>query len=116
MTTIGTLLAIVMAGAFAFFLGPVGGLALLSAIFGLTLSTYLRNKAIQADLQEIKKHLGLDKEEERSFQLSNEEIEQELFRLHGEGKPGERTSRDLEIERELTDFPFDEDDKPGDKR
>ncbi|MGF7029603.1 hypothetical protein J2T17_000508 [Paenibacillus mucilaginosus] len=124
MTTPGTLLAILLSGLIAFFLGPLGVLALLAAIFGLTLSMHLQNKQMQEDLRKIKRHLGLRDEEQMSFHMSDEEIEQELYRLHGEGRPGERTLIDLEIEKEierelekeLGKELDDEENKPGGKR
>ncbi|WP_150265625.1 hypothetical protein [Paenibacillus tepidiphilus] len=56
-------------------------------VLGLLLSIYFRTKAIEADLQDIKRHLGLIKEERP---VSNEEIEAELEREMSAGADGKK--------------------------
>ncbi|MNJ42771.1 hypothetical protein D3C77_377470 [compost metagenome] len=85
MSIIGTLLAIIIAILISFFLGPIGVLILLSVIFGLVLNMYIRNREMHNDLQRIKEKLGILEQDE--FNMSNEEIEEELLEeLKQEGR------------------------------
>lgn len=80
---IGTILAI----ALIFILGPTAGIVLLSIMFGMILSTFMRQKEIYNDLGLIKERLGIN--EHGDFNMSDEEIEKELERgyIEGSDKP-----------------------------
>lgn len=76
MTAIWTIVAIIMALLVSIFLGPVGLLVLVSVIFGLIISMYIRNQEMHHDMERIKERLGI--EDKDDFNMSNEEIEEEL--------------------------------------
>lgn len=76
MTIIGIITAIIFAILISIYLGPYGGIVLLAVIFGLVLSTHQRNKKMYEDIQRIKERLGIV--DRNDFQMTNEEIEEEL--------------------------------------
>jgi hypothetical protein len=78
MTIFGTITAIILAIVVTMFLGPYGGVILISLIFGLVFSIHARNKQIYEDVQRIKEKLGITDYDD--FNMSNEEIEEELNR------------------------------------
>lgn len=82
----GKVLIVLLIFGASLYLGAYGvGLTGIIAL-GLLLSIYFRTKAIEADLQLIKKQLGLIKEERP---VSNEDIEAELereLRAEADGK------------------------------
>ncbi|GIP56698.1 hypothetical protein MKX50_10190 [Paenibacillus sp. FSL W8-0186] len=77
MFIIGTLLAIIIAILVSIFIGPVGVLLLVSVIFGMVLSMYIRNREMYNDIQRIKEKLGIVEQDD--FNMSNEAIEEELL-------------------------------------
>lgn len=77
MFIIGTLLAIIIAILVSIFMGPVGVLLLVSVIFGMVLSMYIRNREMYNDIQRIKEKLGIVEQDD--FNMSNEAIEEELL-------------------------------------
>ncbi|WHX50963.1 hypothetical protein QNH46_10115 [Paenibacillus woosongensis] len=77
MFIIGTLLAIIIAILVSIFMGPVGVLILVSVIFGMVLSMYIRNREMYNDIQRIKEKLGIVEQDD--FNMSNEAIEEELL-------------------------------------
>lgn len=77
MSIIGTLLAIIIAILVSIFMGPVGVLLLVSVIFGMVLSMYIRNREMYNDIQRIKEKLGIVEQDD--FNMSNEAIEEELL-------------------------------------
>lgn len=77
MFIIGTLLAIIIAILVSIFIGPVGVLLLVSVIFGMVLSMYIRNREMYKDIQRIKEKLGIVEQDD--FNMSNEAIEEELL-------------------------------------
>jgi hypothetical protein len=81
------------------FLGPYGIIVLLSLIFGMVLSTHMRNKEIHSDLQKIKEKLGI--EDTDDFHMSNEKIEQELEK---ELETDELRELNQQIEKELEEY------------
>ncbi|MCR8635494.1 hypothetical protein [Paenibacillus radicis (ex Xue et al. 2023)] len=113
MTIFGTITAIVAAIIISLFLGPYGILALIAVIFGLVLSTHIRNKEIHSDLQRIKEKLGIaDKDD---LNMSNDEIEKELETEQlNEKDHAELIERNKQIEKELEEY-MEIDDK-DDKR
>ncbi|WP_110933243.1 hypothetical protein [Paenibacillus bouchesdurhonensis] len=78
MTAIWTIGAIIVALLVSIFLGPVGLLVLVSVIFGLVLSMYIRNQEMHHDMERIKEKLGIEDKED--FNMSDEEIENELLK------------------------------------
>ena len=78
MTLFGIIIAIVVGVGISIFLGPYGIIVLISITFGLVLNTHVRNKEIYSDIQRIKEKLGI--EDKDDFNMSHEEIEQELER------------------------------------
>lgn len=58
MTAIWTIGAIIIALLVSIFLGPVSLLVLVSVIFGLVLSMYIRDQEMHHDIQRIKEKLG----------------------------------------------------------
>ncbi|WP_148505277.1 hypothetical protein [Paenibacillus beijingensis] len=89
-------------------------------IFGVVFSTNARNKRIENDLQMIKEKLGIV-QENRDFNLSDEEIEEELERdalLERESNETGRinTTNELneQIEKELEEY-LELDDKDKDR-
>lgn len=76
MTIIGIITAIIFAILISIYLGPYGGIVLLAVIFGLVLSTHQRNKKMYEDIQRMKERLGIV--DRNDFQMTNEEIEEEL--------------------------------------
>ncbi|MDT3429235.1 putative Holliday junction resolvase-like endonuclease [Paenibacillus forsythiae] len=108
MTILGTIIAI----ALSIVLGPVGGIILISIMFGLVLSTYMRNKEIYNDLQSIKEKLGI--EERDDFNMTNEEIEEELEKDYIESS--ELNDINKEIEKELEEYRETNDDKDNGKK
>jgi uncharacterized membrane protein YgaE (UPF0421/DUF939 family) len=114
MTIIATFIAVILAVMVSYFLGPLGGLILISLIFGLTLSTYMRNREIQNDIQRIKEKLGIiDKDD---FNLTDDEIE-EVFENEQEIHEGKRglSECDKEIEMELEEYLKTENEKKEEK-
>lgn len=77
MTILGIVSTIIFAVLLSIFLGPYGGIVLLAIIMGLVLSTHQRNKKMHEDLQRIKERLHI--EDRSDFNMTNEEIEVELF-------------------------------------
>jgi len=71
-----TIISVILAILISFFLGPFGTIIVLSIILGLVVSNYKRNKIIESDLKKIKEKLGI--EESAEFNLTDEEIENEL--------------------------------------
>jgi uncharacterized membrane protein (DUF106 family) len=71
-----TIVSIILAFLTSIFLGPYGMIIVLSVILGLVVSNYNRNKIIESDLQKIKEKLGIEERDE--YNLTNEEIENEL--------------------------------------
>ncbi|WP_223066337.1 hypothetical protein [Paenibacillus caui] len=100
MTIIGTIIGIIAAIALSIFLGPLGGIVLISVIFGLVLSTHIRNKKIYDDLQRIKEKLEI--EEQHDFNMSNEEIEEELENDMTDSVEMEEINK--QIEKELEEY------------
>jgi len=96
MIIIGTIIAIVIAIALSFLLGPFGGIILISIMFGFVLSTYMRNKEIHNDLQRIKEKLGILERDD--FNMTNEEIEEELEKDYIESREMNETNKDIEKE------------------
>lgn len=78
MNIFGTLISIVIAAAITILLWPVGGIILSAVIFVLVLNMHARNKQMYEDIQKIKEKLGI--EDRDDFNLSDEEIEEELER------------------------------------
>lgn len=99
MVIFGTIAAILLSILLTMFLGPYGVIVLLSLIFGMVLSTHLRTKEIQNDIQKIKEKLGI--EDTNDFHMSNEEIEQELEK---EMESDELRERNEQIEKELEEY------------
>jgi hypothetical protein len=102
MTIFGTIAAIVVAALISIFLGPYGILVLISIIFGLVLSTHIRNKEIHSDLQRIKEKLGI--EDKDVFYMSDEEIEEELEREQIDNDKNQINELNKEIEKELEEY------------
>lgn len=78
MNVLGTILAIALAVVLSIVLAPVGGIILLAATLVMALKIYQQNRQIADDLQKIKEKLGIMETDD--FNLSNEEIEEELER------------------------------------
>jgi hypothetical protein len=109
MTILATIIAIVVAILITIFLGPYGILVLISITFGLVLSTHIRNKEIHSDLQRIKEKLGI--EDKDDFNMTNEEIEEELDREQFiDNDKNELTELNKQIEKELEEY-IETDDK-----
>lgn len=72
-----TISYIISAIIFAILFGPFGGIVLLAIIMGVVLSTHQKNKKIVEDIQRIKERLHI--EDRNDFQMTNEEIEEELL-------------------------------------
>jgi hypothetical protein len=99
MAIFGTIAAVILSVLFMMLLGPYGIIVLLSLIFGMVLSTHMRTKEIQNDLQRIKEKLGI--EDPNDFNMSNEEIEQELEK---EMETDELREINQQIEKELEEY------------
>lgn len=84
MNVLGTILAIAIVAALSIVLAPVGGIVLLAATLVMGLKVYQQNRQIADDLQKIKEKLGIVEIDD--FNLSNEEIEEELEREWNENK------------------------------
>lgn len=84
MNVLGTILAIALAVVLSIVLAPVGGIILLAATLVMALKIYQQNRQIADDLQKIKEKLGIMETDD--FNLSNEEIEEELDRELNENK------------------------------
>lgn len=84
MNVFGTILAIALAVVLSLVLAPVGGIILLAATLVMALKIYQQNRKIADDLQKIKEKLGIMETDD--FNLSNEEIEEELERELNENK------------------------------
>jgi cell division protein FtsB len=97
----GTVLAIGLIFAFTVVFGPYGAWVLIALLFGLVLSTHQRNKQIYDDLQKIKQKLGIEDKDE--FNMSNEEIEEELA-LIDITEQSELSELDKQIEQELEEI------------
>ncbi|NOU96666.1 hypothetical protein GC093_26100 [Paenibacillus sp. LMG 31456] len=103
MTLFGIIAAIVAAILISIFLGPYGILVLIAVIFGLVLSTHIRNKEIHSDLQRIKEKLGI--EDKDDFNMINDEIEEELEKEQLMDKDHtESTELNKQIEKELEEY------------
>lgn len=103
MTIIGISTAIIFAILISIYLGPLGGIVLLSVIFGLVLSTHQRNKKMYEDIQRVKERLGIV--DRNDFHMTNEEIEEELeLEVRSESEQRELEKINAEIEEELEDY------------
>ncbi|OAB45269.1 hypothetical protein [Paenibacillus glacialis] len=77
MTIFATIIAILVAILLSIVLGgPYGILILIAITFGVALSTHIRTKEIQLDLQRIKEKLGIKDKDD--FNMTDQEIEEEL--------------------------------------
>ncbi len=84
MIIFGTILAIAIVAILSIVLAPVGGIVLLAATLVIALNIYQQNRQIAVDLQKIKEKLNIVEVDD--FNLSNEEIEEELEREWNEHK------------------------------
>ncbi|MNT93128.1 hypothetical protein D3C72_2345330 [compost metagenome] len=76
MAVMGPVIGTILAIALIFILGPTAGIVLLSIMFGMILSTFMRQKEIYNDLGLIKERLGIDEHDD--FNMTDDEIEKEL--------------------------------------
>ncbi len=100
MTIVGSVIAIVLSLS-SYFVGPYGGLIVLVVMFGMIFSTHMRVKAVHADLQKIKGHLGLLNAEAKENMRIEEEIDEVL---RHEKTPEQMDQINSEIEKELDKY------------
>ncbi|RAV05559.1 hypothetical protein [Paenibacillus sp. YN15] len=84
MNILGTIIAIILVVVFSIVLAPFGGIVLLAITTVMVLKLYQQNKQMADDLQKIKEKLGIVEKDD--FNLSNEEIEEELEKEWQENK------------------------------
>lgn len=84
MNILGIVIAIILVVVFSIVLAPFGGIVLLAITTVMVLKLYQQNKQMADDLQKIKEKLGIV--EKNDFNLSNEEIEEELEKEWQENK------------------------------
>ncbi|MDF2937352.1 MAG: hypothetical protein K0Q90_2725 [Paenibacillaceae bacterium] len=87
MNVLGTVIAIAIAVVLSIVLAPIGGIVLLAVTMVMVLQMYQQNKRMADDLQKIKEKLGIVEKDD--FNLSNEEIEEELEKEWLENKKNE---------------------------
>lgn len=105
MVLFGTIAAVILSIILVMFFGPYGIMVFLAIFFGMVLSTYMRTKEIQNDIQRIKEKLGIEDTlglaDTNDFQMSDEEIEQELEK---EMESDELREINEQIEKELEEY------------
>lgn len=84
MNILGIVIAIILVVVFSIVLAPFGGIVLLAITTVMVLKLYQQNKQMADDLQKIKEKLGIVEKDD--FNLSNEEIEEELEKEWQENK------------------------------
>ncbi|MNP64759.1 hypothetical protein D3C76_1602810 [compost metagenome] len=84
MNVLGTIIAIVIVVVLSILLAPAGGIVLLAVTMVMVLRMYQQNRQMADDLQKIKEKLGIVEKDD--FNLSNEEIEEELEKEWQENK------------------------------
>lgn len=84
MNLLGIAIAIILVVVLSIVLAPVGGIVLLAVTTVMVLKLYQQNKQMADDLQKIKEKLGIVEKDD--FNLSNEEIEEELEKEWQENK------------------------------
>ncbi|CAM3719442.1 hypothetical protein [Marinicrinis lubricantis] len=100
MVIVGIIMAVILSIFSYVIIGPLGGVIILSILFGIVFDIYHRTKEIHSDVKRIKQHLGIANDEEIELLQIEEEIIDELDNIDSEEL--ERVNE--EIEKELNDL------------